>query len=149
MNVLYGSSLYEPNGPQHENPRESRARVGTRAPHAWITINGNRMSTIDLFGAGRFVMLAGPQARSWLDTLRAVGESGRVPLRDIDVYSLGSPAVEDPEGAVAEAYGLTSDVVLVRPDGFVAWRSKTPTGSPSALAGAVSQAICKSLTLSS
>jgi len=136
-------------GPLHENPRESRGRVGTRAPHAWITINGKRMSTIDLFGVGRFVMLTGPHAQSWLNTIRAVGESGRVPLRDIDVYSLDAPAIDDPEGAVAEAYGLTSDVVLIRPDGFVAWRSKTPTGSPSAIVGAVSQAICKSLTLSS
>jgi len=29
--------------------------------------------------------------------------------------------------------------VLVRPDGFVAWRSKTPIGSPSAIAGALAQ----------
>ncbi len=72
-----------------------------------------------------------------------------MPLRDVDVYGLDAPGFEDPEGSVAEAYGLTSDIVLIRPDGFVAWRSKTPTGSPSAIAGAVSQAICKSMTLTS
>ena len=135
-------------GPLHENPRESRARVGTRAPHAWVTMNGRRLSTLDLFN-GRFVMFTGPRAQSWVQAIRAVGESGRMPLRDVDVYGLDTPGFEDPEGSVAEAYGLTSDIVLIRPDGFVAWRSKTPTGSPSAIVGAVSQAICKSMTLTS
>ena len=136
-------------GPLHENPRESRARVGTRAPHAWITRGGKRLSTLDLFGFGRFVIFTGPRAQSWVKAVVAVGEAGRMPLRDVDVYGLDTPGFEDPEGSVAAAYGLTSDIVLIRPDGFVAWRSKTPTGSPSALVGAVSQAICKSLTLSS
>jgi hypothetical protein len=34
-------------------------------------------------------------------------------------------------------------LILVRPDGFVAWRSKTATGSPSAVAGALAQAMCR------
>jgi hypothetical protein len=136
-------------GPLHENPRESRGRAGTRAPHAWVTRDGRRLSTIDLFGFGRFVIFTGPRAQSWVKAVVAVGEAGRMPLRDVDVYGLDTPGFEDPEGSVAEAYGLSNDVVLIRPDGFVAWRSKTPTGSPSAIVGAVSQAICKSLTLSS
>ena len=136
-------------GPLHENPRESRGRAGTRAPHAWVARDGKRLSTLDLFGFGRFVIFTGPRAQSWVKAVVAVGEAGRMPLRDVDVYGLDTPGFEDPEGSVAEAYGLSNDVVLIRPDGFVAWRSKTPAGSPSAIVGAVSQAICKSLTLSS
>jgi hypothetical protein len=71
-----------------------------------------------------------------------------MPLRDVDVYGLDSPGFEDPEGSVAQAFGLTNDIALIRPDGFVAWRSKTPTGSPSAVAGALAQAICKPITVS-
>ena len=134
-------------GPLHENPRESRARAGTRAPHAWITMNGRQISTLDLFG-GRFVIFTGPRAQSWAKAILAVGEAGRMPLRDVDLYGMDSPGFEDPAGSVSEAYDLTADIVLIRPDGFVAWRSKTPAGSPSAVVGAVSQAICKSLTLS-
>ena len=78
----------------------------------------------------------------------AVGEAGQLPLRDVDVYGLDKPGFEDPEGLVQAAYGLTSDIVLIRPDGFVAWRSKTPTGSPSAVAGALAQALCKPMTVS-
>ena len=133
-------------GPLHENPRDSHARVGTRAPHAWVTINGKRLSTLDLFGT-RFVMFTGPTAQSWVKAVRAVGESGHMPLRDVDVYGLDTPGFEDPEGAVAQAFGLTNDIVLIRPDGFVAWRSKTTTGSPSAVIGALSQALCQPLSV--
>ena len=136
-------------GPLHENPRDSHARVGTRAPHVWVkSPDGRRLSTIDLGGGTRFVIVAGPNAQTWVRAIRAVAEAGRMPLRDVDVYGPDSPGFEDPEGSVAKAFGLTNDVALIRPDGFVAWRSKTPTGSPSAVAGALSQAICKPITVS-
>ena len=135
-------------GPLHENPRHSRARPGTRAPHAWVSRDGRRLSTLDLFGLGRFVIFCGPNSHSWTKAVVAVGEAGQLPLRDVDVYGLDKPGFEDPEGLVQAAYGLTSDIVLIRPDGFVAWRSKTPTGSPSAVAGALAQALCKPLTVS-
>ena len=134
-------------GPLHENPRDSRARPGTRAPHAWVTRNGARISTLDLFGS-RFVAIGGAQSQSWMDAVAAVTRGGKdVPL-PIDVYRAGAGGFDDPERALEHAYGLTSGIALVRPDGFVAWRSKTPVGSPSAVAGALSQAVCKSVTVS-
>jgi 2-polyprenyl-6-methoxyphenol hydroxylase-like FAD-dependent oxidoreductase len=133
-------------GPLHENPRESHARVGTRAPHAWVIRDGARLSTLDLFGS-RLVMLGGATAQSWIKAVAAVGESRQRP-RNIDVYQVGSGGFEDPDGTLADTYDLTSNIVLIRPDGFVAWRSKTAAGSPSAVTGALSQALCKSLTVS-
>ena len=133
-------------GPLHENPRESHARVGTRAPHAWVIRDGARLSTLDLFGS-RLVMLGGATAQSWIKAVAAAGESRQLP-GDIDVYQVGSGGFEDPDGTLADTYDLTSNIVLIRPDGFVAWRSKTAAGSPSAVTGALSQALCKSLTVS-
>ena len=50
----------------------------------------------------------------------------------------------DPHGLVAERYGICADgAVLVRPDGYVAWRSAGPT-SPGAVAYAVSAALGRS-----
>ena len=135
-------------GPLHENPRDSHARPGTRAPHAWVMRDGRRLSTLDLFDRKRFVFVCGPKSQSWMQAITSVREAGQMPLGDVDVYGLGEPGFEDPAGSVAETYRLTSDVLLIRPDGFVAWRSRTPSGSPSAVAGAVSQAICKPLTVS-
>ena len=133
-------------GPLHENPRDSHARVGTRAPHAWVVRGGGRISTIDLFGR-HFVILGGARSDAWTQAVLAAADARQIPCR-VDVYQPGLGGFEDPENALASAYGLTSGIALVRPDGFVAWRSKTAAGSPSAITGALSQALCKSLTAS-
>ena len=82
-----------------------------------------------------------------MNAVAAARQTGHLPL-DVDVYQVGVGGLEDPDDAIARTYGLTSGIVLIRPDGFVAWRSKTPSGSPSAVVGALSQVICKSLTVS-
>ena len=103
-------------GKVHENPRESKARPGTRAPHYWLERNGERISTLDLFG-GNFVLLAGPEGG-------ALSEPANVKF---DVHRVGTDGLVDPEAKFADAYGITrSGAVLVRPDGFVSWRSLTP-----------------------
>ena len=68
--------------------------------------------------------------------------------RNVVIYQVGVGGFEDPDRLLAHTYGLSSNIVLIRPDGFVAWRSKTAAGSPSAVTGALSQAVCKSLTVS-
>jgi hypothetical protein len=80
------------------NPRESKARPGTRAPHVVLA---NRLSTLDLFGRG-YVLLAGP---AWRET----------PPSGVEVHTIK-------EEQFLEAYGITpSGAVLIRPDGFVEW----------------------------
>ena len=76
--------------------------AGERAPHAWVTVDGRRRSTLDLFD-GRLTLLTGQQAPVW----RAAADriAGGPPLTVVDV---------EQEGAV-----------LVRPDGHVAWRTAT------------------------
>jgi putative polyketide hydroxylase len=123
-------------GPLHDNPRGSHARPGTRAPHVWLERDGKRLSTLDLFGR-RFVLLAGPDASSWHSSALAVIDQCAVA---IDLHQIGHGGLLDPAGAFLDAYGMSPrDIVLVRPDGFVAWRAKTPIGSPAALAGALAQ----------
>jgi hypothetical protein len=128
-------------GPLHENPRDSRARPGTRAPHVWLRQDGARRSTLDLFGR-RFVVLAGPDAGSWCDSARAVAARAGLP---VDIHRVGA-GLENPDRDFLESYGFLDahgpaarGAVLVRPDGFVGWRSKTATGSPSAIAAALAQ----------
>jgi 2-polyprenyl-6-methoxyphenol hydroxylase-like FAD-dependent oxidoreductase len=123
--------------PLSQSPRESRGLPGTRAPHVWIELDGRRASTIDLFGRG-FVLLAGPSAESWATAARAVPSPG------IEVRRLGQGGVIDPDGAVPEAFGIERDgAVLVRPDGFVTWRSPGAVSDPGAdiLATALATAI--------
>jgi hypothetical protein len=122
-------------GPLHESPRDSKGRPGTRAPHVWLRRQGQEISTLDLCGR-RFVLLAGPEAASWHDAARAVAAQ----VGGIDSHRIGADGLTDPGGTFLDAYGLSPrGAVLMRPDGFVGWRSKTPTGSPSALAAALAQ----------
>lgn len=72
-----------------------------RIPHAWLRENGRRVSTLDLVGQ-RFVVLAGEQASL----------SGKV-CRPTDF--------EDADYPARAGFGTTG-AILVRPDGFVAWK---------------------------
>jgi 2-polyprenyl-6-methoxyphenol hydroxylase-like FAD-dependent oxidoreductase len=104
-----------------EDPRESQGRPGSRAPHLWIEQNGQRISTLDLFGRG-FVLLTSPGGAAWVDGSRAAARQ----IRGLDFDAHVIPSTE-----FAIAYGIgESGAVLVRPDGFVAWRAKTMATDP-------------------
>jgi putative polyketide hydroxylase len=118
----------EPNddGPVHLNPREARGLPGTRAPHLWLTSGGKVISTLDLYGK-HFVLLAGAAAHAWRDHAAAAAAALRLTLR---VHQPGRDGLEDPHGQLCLAHGIESDgCLLVRPDGFVAWRATTAQGA--------------------
>jgi hypothetical protein len=98
---------------------EQSSRAGGRAPHVWLA---DGRSTLDLFGDG-FVLLRLDEAADAEPLAAALRRNG-VPLQTIDLF----------EPAVREAYG--SALVLVRPDGHVAWRGNA-TGDAEDIAGCV------------
>jgi 2-polyprenyl-6-methoxyphenol hydroxylase-like FAD-dependent oxidoreductase len=79
---------------------------GTRAPHAWLP---DGRSTLDLFGEGFVLMRLGDQPPDASRLSKAAKARG-VPLREITLT----------EPDVATLY--ERKLVLVRPDGHVAWR---------------------------
>jgi putative polyketide hydroxylase len=94
-------------------PAQLTGEPGTRAPHRSIDVAGRPGSTLDLFGSG-LVLVTGPEGDAWV----AVAGQLDAPLTTYRA-----------DAEVAAAYGLGDDgASLVRPDGFVAWRS--PTGVP-------------------
>ncbi|MFI1396942.1 FAD-dependent oxidoreductase [Streptomyces sp. NPDC020681] len=103
---------------------------GTRSPHLWVTGSGGRMSTLDLYERS-FVLLSG-DGTPWPAAARTVAARMSVPL---EAYAIGTGPDADlapAEGADwAEAHGTTpAGAVLVRPDGFVAWRSAEAVPDP-------------------
>ena len=83
------------------------SRPGARAPHAWLA---DGRSMLDLFGKG-FVLLAFPQAEDAdIDRLKAAAADCRMPLQ--------VQRLDDKQ--IAGLYEMP--LVLVRPDGHVAWR---------------------------
>jgi hypothetical protein len=119
-------------GAGHADPRATRGRPGSRAPHLWIEREGERLSTLDLFGHS-FVLLLGTDGQQWYDVALEHG---------IDAHRVGNDVIDVDERFIA-AYGVTaSGAVLVRPDGFVAWRSPSIAADPGTeLAGALRRAL--------
>lgn len=105
----------------HEDPRESFGRPGSRAPHLWIRHDGKKISTLDLFGRA-FVVLTPPEGEAWIPAASAAAA-------EFAGLELDAHIIEDDR--FAAAYGLTENgTTLVRPDGFVAWRSKAIQNDP-------------------
>ncbi len=104
-----------------EDPKEPSGRPGMRAPHVWIERDGARLSTLDLFCRG-FALVAGADATGWCSAAMSAAERLSMPL---DAYRAGT----DFDGDVAGPYGIgTEGAVLVRPDGFIAWRAQGADG---------------------
>jgi aklavinone 12-hydroxylase len=103
-----------------EDPRSPSGRPGFRAPHATVVANGAECSTLDLFGRD-FVVVAGSAGEAWCDAARAAGEVLGV---GVDTYRVGA---EIAGAELEELFGTGADgASLVRPDGFVAWRTPAP-----------------------
>lgn len=111
-------------GAERENPHEPSGRPGFRAPHVMLSRDGAPLSTLDLFSSG-FALLAGADGEAWCAAARAAGERLGVTL---DAYRVADDGeLVDKAGRFATAYGIGSGgAVLVRPDGYVAWRATGP-----------------------
>jgi len=105
-----GSPICVDDGAPPADPEDARdyrqsSHPGGRAPHAWLA---DGRSTLDLFGRG-FTLLRLSGAPDAAPLERAAAQRG-VP---IDVVSIDDPGI----GAL-----YARKLVLVRPDGHVAWR---------------------------
>ncbi|MEJ8638132.1 MULTISPECIES: FAD-dependent oxidoreductase [Streptomyces] len=105
---------------------------GTRAPHIWVTGQNGRVSTVDLYEQSLVLLCA--ENSPWREGARKAAAGLSVPL---EAYAIGSGPAADlaPEDGEdwAERHGTTPEgAVLVRPDGFVAWRSPGAAADPEA-----------------
>jgi 2-polyprenyl-6-methoxyphenol hydroxylase-like FAD-dependent oxidoreductase len=127
----------------HRHPRDCRGQPGSRAPHVWLRRRGDRVSALDLFG-GNFVLLAGPRGGAWRGAAR---HAARLLGAGIDAYLVNDEAGElaDAGSVFCAAYGIGQDgAVLVRPDGFIAWRAPDGAGaSAEAVTAALSRVLCR------
>ena len=106
---------------------------GTRAPHLWLERDGRRVSTLDLYEKS-FVLLCDARYPDWRAAAEQVAKRLAVPL---DAYGIGPAPGADlaPENGAdwAAAHGTSAEgAALVRPDGFVAWRSVGAAPDPEA-----------------
>ncbi|MFC0864673.1 FAD-dependent monooxygenase [Sphaerimonospora cavernae] len=96
---------------------------GSRVPHAWVA---DGVSTLDLIRC-RFTVLTTPDGSPWLEEADRLG---------LNAHAVDLPAIP-PGGAM-----------LVRPDGFVGWRTAgasatAPDGGPEGLGRALDRLLCR------
>lgn len=95
---------------------EQTARPGSRAPHAFLD---DGRSTLDLFGRGFVLLRLGPSPPDPAPLAAAAAAKG-MPIEAVDIAR--------PD--IAALYGRA--LVLVRPDGHVAWRGDELPADPAA-----------------
>ncbi|WP_055467333.1 FAD-dependent oxidoreductase [Streptomyces ardesiacus] len=109
---------------------------GSRAPHLWLRRDEERLSTLDLYEDSLVLLSDAAQPTGWHEAATEVAAAMRVPLTSYRVGgSAGADLVpDDEETDWARAHGVTrGGAVLIRPDGFVAWRSPGPAPDPRAM----------------
>ncbi|MFD5107277.1 FAD-dependent oxidoreductase [Streptomyces cinereoruber] len=105
---------------------------GTRSPHLWLERAGERISSLDLYERSPVLLSTAGGTGAWHTAAARAAARLSVPL---DSYRIGAGPDADlvPEAGAdwAELHGVTEGgAVLVRPDGFVAWRSEGPVEDP-------------------
>ncbi|GHA33289.1 2,4-dichlorophenol 6-monooxygenase [Streptomyces purpurascens] len=124
LNQRYTSHAIVPDGTPDpgfardpELHHQPSSRPGARLPHAWITSGTRRLSTLDTVGRGRFTLLTGIGGEGWVRAAEA---------QDIEIATVvigPGQEFEDPYGDWARLREITdTGALLVRPDGFVAFR---------------------------
>ncbi|WP_043264785.1 FAD-dependent monooxygenase [Streptomyces sp. CT34] len=105
-----------------EDAEQPSAQPGARAPHVVIDGPDGQLTTIDLFGKG-FTLLADSTAGPWAEAMAS--SAARLGLPPLEVHVIGPGArFNDQDGEFRRRYGLPEGgAVLVRPDGFVCWRT--------------------------
>lgn len=110
--------------PPARRPDEWAGQPGTRAPHLWLQQGGERVSSLDLLQRG-WVLLS--EDARWVDAAATVAAGWHFGLRAVQI-DVDATAIEP--GAFLMAFGLgPTGAVLVRPDGYIAWRlADAPAG---------------------
>jgi putative polyketide hydroxylase len=101
---------------------------GSRAPHVAVRHRGERISTLDLYERSLVLLSDADEPSGWHEAAVRLAEAMSIPLTSYRVGE-GSDAELTPEGDTdwSAAHGTApGGAVLVRPDGFVAYRSPGP-----------------------
>jgi 2,4-dichlorophenol 6-monooxygenase len=95
---------------------------GAKIPHAWlIDERGMRISTLDLAGRGMFSVLTGLSGQAWVKATHALE------LPFLRTVVIGARGAQDVYCDWQRVRGIDeAGALLVRPDGYVAWRMSPP-----------------------
>ncbi len=114
--------------PHRINIVELNGRPGTRAPHFFGMYEEKEVSVLDLLG-NDFALLTGAENDSWAESAHTVSATLGVTIK---VYRIGlSGDFVAQEDIFRKLYGIENGgAILIRPDGFIGWRSAKAVVNP-------------------
>jgi 2,4-dichlorophenol 6-monooxygenase len=104
---------------------------GSHIPHVWLQHNGAMISTLDVCDYSRFTLIVGVGGGSWVRAAGTVASELGVPIQTARVGL--RQAFDDIEGEWSKIREVSDrGCLLVRPDRFIAWRSRDLPSDPTA-----------------
>ncbi|KAJ6088818.1 hypothetical protein N7486_009372 [Penicillium sp. IBT 16267x] len=104
--------------PRAMKPDEWKGQPGTHLPHFWVDMDGVRVPILDVVGSDWTLISA---STTWSDAVSDVNERSSVKIRSVCV---GRDVLLSGDVDIQMLLGISGNgAVLVRPDGYIAWRS--------------------------
>ncbi|HVV21190.1 MAG TPA: FAD-dependent monooxygenase [Pseudonocardiaceae bacterium] len=116
-------------------------RPGAKLPHVWLVDGtGRRVSTLDLVGMGAFTVVTGPSGTAWVDAAEAEG------LRAVVIGGADAADAYGDWGRMVAGAVEDDGCLLVRPDGYIAWRRATaPADTADELRGVLDRVLSRTV----
>lgn len=108
---------------------ENTTFPGARMVHAWILKQGQKTSTLNVCGKGKFTLFTGITGEAWADAAKSAASELGLDIETV-IIGPGRPH-QDTFGDWKRIREIEEDgVVLVRPDQHIGWRSMEMTKNP-------------------
>ncbi|KAE8355650.1 FAD binding domain-containing protein [Aspergillus coremiiformis] len=112
--------------PRALKPDEWAGQPGTHVPHFWVSRDGETVSILDVVGQDAWTLVSGME--DWEDVTAQVNRGSSVKVKHI---CIGRDVRFADAGSFQVALGLSATgAALLRPDGYIAWRTKEMPAEP-------------------
>jgi 2,4-dichlorophenol 6-monooxygenase len=132
-------------------------RPGSRLPHVWLKQNDTVLSSHDLIPMGGFLLIAGDKGYAWCAAAQKYAASNDLLLRAVHISTINdvandSSVIDSSDNDSSDNYSSVIDssmrwldvcgisangMIIVRPDGHVAYRSQTMADDANAVLATV------------
>ena len=138
LNQRYAScAVLDDGSPAEQWPRDPElfhqpsTRPGAKLPHAWLVDDaGQRVSTLDLVGRGSWTLITGIAGSAWVAAAAKCAAEFGIPLPAVRI---GAENARDAYGEWRRVGELDEEgALLVRPDGYIAFRHPSALDSAAA-----------------
>ncbi|MGW9029416.1 FAD-dependent monooxygenase [Streptomyces sp. NPDC055722] len=131
--AIVGDGTPTPVSPDTVRLYQPSSRPGHPLPHAWVERSGQRLALRSLIHGGHFALIVGENGQAWVEAADKIAQEREIPLRTARV-GLGEVDLVDVRLAWQRNRAISPQgALLVRPDGYIAFRSIDAADDPLAV----------------